>query len=283
MSEVTDKKSLRSRIILVTCGVIWRGRELLIARRKADSRLEPLKWEFPGGKIEFSEDPPGALKREIREELDFEIEVGDIFCVSSHNYRGSSAAVDHVLMLAYSCSHLKGEPAVRDVSDFRWVQVEELDRYDFAAADYPIIQRLRSLYSRPGSPEPDRDDSENPVLSDRDCPVSVLKREVNRFVSERDWEQFHSPKNLSMSIAIEAAELMEHFQWSTVSEARLLTRDPDKYEEVIQEVADIAIYLLSLCRSLNIDLSRAIGEKLKLNRRKYPLEEFWGKYTGSGT
>jgi len=280
MSESADKKSLRARIILVTCGVIWRGRELLIARRKADSRLEPLKWEFPGGKIEFSEDPPRALEREIKEELDFEIEVGDIFCVSSHNYRGNSEDVDHVLMLAYSCSYLKGEPSARDVSDFCWVRVEDLDRYDFAGADYPIIQRLRSLYARPGSPEKDHPDSAGPVLSDRDCPVAALKREVNRFVSERDWEQFHSPKNLSMSIAIEAAELMEHFQWSTVSEARLLTRDPEKYEEVIREAADIAIYLLSLCRSLNIDLSRAIGEKLNLNRQKYPLEEFWGKYSG---
>lgn len=283
MSEAADKKDLRARIILVTCGIIWRGREILIARRKADSRLEPLKWEFPGGKIEFSEDPPRALKREIKEELDFEIEVGEIFCVSSHHYRGSAKAVDHVLMLAYSCAYLKGEPAARDVSDFRWIGVEELDRYDFAGADYPIIERLRSLYARPGSSRQDRPDAEGPPLCDRDCPVSALKEEVNRFVSERDWEQFHSPKNLSMSIAIEAAELMEHFQWSTVSEARLLTRDPEKYEEVTQEVADIAIYLLSLCRSLNIDLSRAIGEKLKLNRRKYPLEEFWGKYTAAGS
>ncbi len=280
MSEAADRKDLRARIILVTCGIIWRGRQVLIARRKADSRLEPLKWEFPGGKIEFSEDPPRALKREIKEELDFEIEVGDIFCVSSHNYRGNRRAVDHVLMLAYSCSYLKGEPAARDVADFRWVAVEELDRYEFAGADYPVIERLRSFYSRPGSPEPDRPGNAGPVLSDRDCPVSALKAEVNRFVSERDWEQFHSPKNLSMSIAIEAAELMEHFQWNTVSETRLLARDPDKYEQVNQEVADIAIYLLSLCRSLNIDLSRAIGEKLKLNRAKYPLEEFWGSQTG---
>ncbi len=282
MSAPDDKKALRARIILVACGIIWRGCELLIARRKADSRLEPLKWEFPGGKIEFSEDPPRALKREIREELDFEIEVGEIFCVSSHNYRKGSDDVDHVLMLAYSCSHLKGEPAVRDVSDFRWVQVEELDRYEFAAADYPIIERIRSLYSRPVSSVRSDSPAGTAVLSDRDCPVSALKEEVNRFVSERDWEQFHSPKNLSMSIAIEAAELMEHFQWSTVSEARLLTRDPEKYEEVIQEVADIAIYILSLCRCLNIDLSRAIAEKLKLNRRKYPLEEFWGRHSGGG-
>ncbi len=280
MNNAADKKELRSRIILVTCGIIWRGRELLIARRKVDSRLEPLKWEFPGGKIEFSEDPPQALKREIKEELDFEIEVGEVFCVTSHNYGKSDQKVDHVLMLAYSCSHLKGEPVAQDVSDFRWVRVEELDRYEFAAADYPIIDRLRRLYSHPELPREDSSGTDKVILSDRDCPVAALKQEVNRFVSERDWEQFHSPKNLSMSIAIETAELMEHFQWNTVFEARLLTRDPVKYEEVTQEVADIAIYLLSLCRTLNIDLSQAIGEKLQLNRQKYPMEEYWGKCTG---
>ncbi len=278
----SEENNFRARIILVTCGVIWRGRELLIARRKPDSLLEPLKWEFPGGKIEFSEDPPAALKREIREELNFEIEVGDIFCVSSHNYQQSPEEVKHVLMLAYSCAHLKGEPEIRDVHDFRWVGVEDLDRYDFAAADHPIIERLRSAYARPDRSAINRAPAGELVLSDGDCPVSALKREVNRFVSERDWEQFHSPKNLSMSIAIEAAELMEHFQWLTVSEARYLTRDPDKYEEVIQEVADIAIYLLSLCHTLRIDLSAAISKKLKLNREKYPLEEYWGKYTAGG-
>ena len=279
MDEAKNKKTLRSQIILVTCGVIWQGRELLIAQRKPDSLLEPLKWEFPGGKIEFTEDPPTALKREIIEELNFEIEVSDIFCVSSHNYRQGDDDVKHVLMLAYTCAYKKGTPEIRDVHDFKWVRVENLDDYDFAAADLPIIERLKKNYSRP-----DRG-SDTPVgpggipLADRDCLVSTLKEEVNRFVAERDWEQFHSPKNLSMSIAIEAAELMEHFQWVTVPEARLLTRDPEKYEEVIQEVADIAIYILSLCNSLNIDLSQSIGKKLKLNRKKYPMEEYRGKFS----
>ncbi|MFH1039006.1 MAG: NUDIX domain-containing protein [PVC group bacterium] len=279
MNSGGNNPGLRAQIILVTCGVIWRGRELLIARRQPDSILEPLKWEFPGGKIEFSEDPPAALKREIREELNFEIEVGDIFCVSSHNYQQSPDQVKHVLMLAYSCAYVKGEPEAREVHDFRWVGVEDLDRYDFAAADHPVIKRLRSAYARPNRSETGPAAPAEEILSDRDCPVSSLKRDVNRFVSERDWEQFHSPKNLSMSIAIEAAELMEHFQWLTVSEARFLTRSPEKYEEIIQEVADIAIYLLSLCHTLNIDLSASISKKLKLNREKYPLEEYWGKHT----
>jgi len=279
MNKAQNSKILRSRIILVACGVIWRGRELLIAQRKPDSLLESLKWEFPGGKIEFSEDPPAALKREIKEELNFEIEVSDIFCVSSHNYRSGPDEVKHVLMLAYSCAYKKGTPEIRDVHDFKWVRVEDLDQYDFAIADLPIIERLKSGYARPDrAPDAPPGPGET-LLADRDCLVSTLKEEVNRFVAERDWEQFHSPKNLSMSIAIEAAELMEHFQWLTVPEARLLTRDPDKYDQVIQEVADIAIYILSLCHSLNIDLSEAISSKLKLNRKKYPMEEYWGKFT----
>lgn len=279
MTEDQKNKTLQARIILVACGVIWRGRELLIAQRKPDSLLEPMKWEFPGGKIEFSEDPPAALKREIKEELNFEIQVSDIFCVSSHNYRPGPDEVKHLLMLAYSCAYKKGTPEIRDVHDFKWVRVENLDQYDFAAADLPIIERLKSSYARPDrAPDAPTGPGETP-LADRDCLVSTLKEEVNRFVAERDWEQFHSPKNLSMSIAIEAAELMEHFQWLTVPEARLLTRDPDKYDQVIQEVADIAIYILSLCHSLNIDLSKAISSKLKLNRKKYPMEEYWGKFT----
>jgi len=279
MNKAQNSKTLRSRIILVTCGVIWQGRELLIAQRKPDSLLEPLKWEFPGGKIEFSEDPPTALKREIKEELNFEIEVSDIFCVSSHNYQQGSGEVKHILMLAYSCAHKKGKPEIRDVHDFRWVRVDNLDEYDFAAADLPIIERLKAVYSHPDRQRNEPVGHGAVTLADRDCLVSTLKDEVNRFVAERDWEQFHSPKNLSMSIAIEAAELMEHFQWVTVPEARLLTRDPEKYDEVIQEVADIAIYILSLCHSLNIDLSHSIGKKLKLNRKKYPMEEYWGKFT----
>lgn len=278
MHPIEKKQMLRTRILLVTCGIIWKGREVLIARRKPDSRLEPLKWEFPGGKIEFSENPPSALRREIKEELNFEIEVGDIYGVSSHTYLTGTRESRHVLMLAYSCAYKKGEPEKRDVHDFRWVRIENLESYDFAAADYPLIDRLRKDYARPPDRPGEETDPEN-LLSDDDCPVAVLKNEVKRFVAERDWEQFHSPKNLSMSIAIEAAELMEHFQWNTTSEARLLSRDPDKYEEIIREVADIAIYILSLCGSLNINLSEAITRKLQLNREKYPLEKYWGKYT----
>lgn len=277
LSKSEIQPSFHSRIILVVCGIIWRGNRILIARRKADSSLEALKWEFPGGKIEFTEDPCRALQREIKEELDFEIEVGDIFGVTSHNYVSDPGETKHVLMLAYRCAHRKGDPAVRDVEDFRWIDPRELTEYDFAAADRPLVEKLRRIYA--SSPIPPPPAGEDPQTgSDAETRVETLRESVRRFVAERDWEQFHSPKNLSMSITIEAAELMEHFQWETVSESRFAGADPGRLEAISQEVADIAIYVLSLCNSLNLDLSRAIAAKLKLNREKYPLEKYWGKH-----
>jgi mutator protein MutT len=266
-----------ARITLVTCGIIWKGSKFLIAQRKPDSLLEALKWEFPGGKIEFTEDPPQALRREIREELDFDIDVGDIFCVSSHQYQSATAPSRHILLLAYNCTYRGGTPRARDVNDFRWIGVENLSRYEFAGADQVIVARIKAERGSP-SFEENRTVSEEVVLHDDRCTLKELKEEINNFVAERDWEQFHSPKNLSMSISIEAAELMEHFQWSTVRESRFLITDPKKFEEVGQEIADIAAYILSLCNIIGLDLSEAVTRKLKLNRRKYPLEKYWGKY-----
>ena len=266
-----------AKITLVTCGIIWKGRELLIAQRRPDSLLEALKWEFPGGKIEFTEDPPQALQREIMEELDFEIEVGDIFYVSSHQYQSSSAPSKHILLLAYTCTYRRGNPRAQDVNDFRWIGVEELSQYEFAGADQVIVAKIKAEQGSPSfdeiQPVP-----EEVVFHDDDCTVTELKAEISRFVAERDWQQFHSPKNLSMSISIEAAELMEHFQWSTGKESRFLVADPKEFEEVGREIADIASYLLSLCNSMGLDLSEAVTRKLKLNRQKYPLEKYWGKY-----
>ncbi|HOO76479.1 MAG TPA: NUDIX domain-containing protein [bacterium] len=263
-------------ITLVTCGIIWKGNRFLIAQRKPDSRLEPLKWEFPGGKIEFTEDPPTALRREIREELGFEIDVGDIFCVSSHTYSRPDGTAKHIMMLAYNCAYRRGEPSAIDVHGFRWVETRELDAYDLAAADLVIRDRLQRRHGLPPSDAPAPD--ETPDLHDRDTTVADLRKVVSQFVEERDWGQFHSPKNLSMSIAIEAAELMELFQWNTVEESRLIGQTPERYEEVCREVADIAAYVLSLANSLDIDLSRAVTRKMRLNRLKYPREKFYGKF-----
>ncbi|PLX86064.1 MAG: NTP pyrophosphohydrolase [Desulfuromonas sp.] len=95
------------------------------------------------------------------------------------------------------------------------------------------------------------------------------------FVRERDWEQYHAPKNLSMSIAIEAAELMEHFQWLTVEQSKAL--DAEALEEIGEELADIVIYALSMANTLGLDLSETVLAKMAKNIRKYPKEKVRGK------
>ena len=92
---------------------------------------------------------------------------------------------------------------------------------------------------------------------------------VQRFAEERDWAQFHSPKNLSMALSVECAELMEHFQWLTESQSRKL--GSKKLDEVEKELADIQIYLIRLSQVLGIDLISASRKKLADNARKYPI------------
>ena len=108
--------------------------------------------------------------------------------------------------------------------------------------------------------------------------VSVLREAMRRFVAERDWEQFHSPKNLVMGLSVEAAELMEHFLWMSNEESHAVAHDPARLGEVADEMADIALYLLALCNTLGIDLSDAITNKLTKTALKYPVERCRGRY-----
>ena len=112
-------------------------------------------------------------------------------------------------------------------------------------------------------------------MKDSRTTLQQLKEKMSTFVSERDWEQFHTPKNLSMSIAIEAAELMEHFQWLTVEESKDLP--DDALTDIGEELADIVIYALSLSNVLDLDLARTISDKMEKNIRKYPKEKVRGK------
>jgi NTP pyrophosphatase (non-canonical NTP hydrolase) len=102
--------------------------------------------------------------------------------------------------------------------------------------------------------------------------VEDLIEEVGQFIDERHWSPYHSPKNLSMSISIEAAELMELFQWCDLDEARKLGENGSARERIEEEVADIFIYTLSFARTMGIDLSSAVRSKLAKNRIKYPVE-----------
>jgi len=112
-------------------------------------------------------------------------------------------------------------------------------------------------------------------VSDQQTTLQELKERMAAFVRERDWEQYHAPKNLSMSIAIEAAELMEHFQWLTVEQSKAL--DAEALEEIGEELADIVIYALSMANTLGLDLSETVLAKMAKNIRKYPKEKVRGK------
>lgn len=108
--------------------------------------------------------------------------------------------------------------------------------------------------------------------------VAELRDLIAKFVAERDWEQFHSPKNLAMSLAIEAAELMEHFQWLDVPQSRRVVEDQERLQAIGEELADVISYSLALANALGIDVSDAVGRKMVKNALKYPAAEFRGKF-----
>jgi dCTP diphosphatase len=115
-------------------------------------------------------------------------------------------------------------------------------------------------------------------MTDSKTTVRQLRDLVADFVAERAWEKFHDPKNLSMSIAIEAAELMEHFQWARSDEVDGVLRDQKTRDEIREEIADIACFLLALANALDLDLAAAVQSKMARNREKYPADQFRGRY-----
>lgn len=106
--------------------------------------------------------------------------------------------------------------------------------------------------------------------------IETLKHRLRDFAEQRDWDQFHSPKNLSMALIVEAAELVEQFQWLTEEESKQI--QGDKLEAVRQELADIQIYLIKIADKLNVDLLDAVEKKIEINEAKYPVEKVKGKH-----
>tara|TARA_B100001063_G_scaffold11863_1_gene9232 strand:+ start:1249 stop:1596 length:348 start_codon:yes stop_codon:yes gene_type:complete len=96
-----------------------------------------------------------------------------------------------------------------------------------------------------------------------------IEKIIKDFSKQRDWDKFHNPKNISMALNVEASELLEIFQWLDFEQAANL--DKDKHQHAKEEIADIAVYLIRMCMTLNINLEDAIKEKMKLNELKYPL------------
>jgi len=115
-------------------------------------------------------------------------------------------------------------------------------------------------------------------MTDRETTVAELREIVQRFVDRRDWHQFHTPKNVAMSMGIEAAELMEHFQWLTPEQSRAVAGQADKLAAVAEELADVLCYVLAMANELGLDLSSALHDKMAKNERKYPVREYRGRF-----
>ena len=115
-------------------------------------------------------------------------------------------------------------------------------------------------------------------MNDVATTLAELKVRIQAFIDERDWRQFHDPKNLAMSIAIETAELMEHFQWVRSEDLHAIRRDPEKMQEIREELADLTIFAVSFANAMEIDVAEAIERKLLKNARKYPVERYKGRY-----
>lgn len=115
---------------------------------------------------------------------------------------------------------------------------------------------------------------------ERPMSLEELRGALRQFASERDWDQFHSPKNLAIALSVEAAELLEHFQWTPDADSAPLA--PDQHSNVREEIADVLLYLIRLADKLNIDVLAAATEKMQLNAAKYPVDRARGnsrKYT----
>lgn len=101
-----------------------------------------------------------------------------------------------------------------------------------------------------------------------------LANKLQRFAQDRDWQQFHSPKNLACALVVESAELLEHFQWLTEAQSKALSAE--KSNAVAAEMADVLLYLIQLAGALNVDLIAAANDKLAMNAIKYPIDRAWG-------
>ena len=119
-------------------------------------------------------------------------------------------------------------------------------------------------------------------MTDSSTTLADLKTRVLAFARERDWEQFHAPKNLSMALAAEAGELMEHFLWATPEQSAAVAKDPAKRRKIEDELADVVIYALEFANIAGMDVAAAIERKMADNAKKYPVEKAKGrsdKYT----
>lgn len=113
-------------------------------------------------------------------------------------------------------------------------------------------------------------------MSDQETTIAEINREIKQFIRERDWEQYHDPKNLVMALCSEVGELADHFRWLSREESIALVEVPAKSKPVADEIADVLMFALELAAVCNIDVSDAIRSKLKDNAIKYPVDKAKG-------
>lgn len=116
------------------------------------------------------------------------------------------------------------------------------------------------------------------MISDKTTRIFELRERVSKFIEDRDWNKYHNPKDIAVSIVIEASELLELFQWVNNEELNIIIKKPDKHAKLKEELADVIIYCLSLANVLEIDISHAVVEKIERNEGKYPIEQVKGNY-----
>jgi dCTP diphosphatase len=116
------------------------------------------------------------------------------------------------------------------------------------------------------------------MASDQNTTIAALKERVKKFVDDRGWAKYHNPKDVAVSITIEAAELVEIFQWVKDSEQDKITQDSAKMQKLKDELADVMIYCVSLANVLDIDIGQAVFQKIAKNEGKYPVDRIKGDY-----
>lgn len=113
-------------------------------------------------------------------------------------------------------------------------------------------------------------------MADSEATVEELKQKVSKFCRERDWDQFHNPKDLSLGIVTEAAELVEHFRFRSEKEIEEFFKNPEKKHEISEELADVFWFVLRMAEKCDMDLSQSLQDKINKNEERYPVEKFKG-------
>jgi 8-oxo-dGTP diphosphatase len=132
---------MEGRPLLVTAALIRKENRILVAQRLPDSRFEPNKWEFPGGKVDFGEHPIESLERELEEELGITVKAGSFYDLISHVY-DQNGLKRHVVVLFYLCEIVSGEPEAIDCQDLKWVTREGMTDIIYVEGDRPIVERV---------------------------------------------------------------------------------------------------------------------------------------------